>query len=52
MSVVQPVLATELVFVLVLCQVWIRQDVARAAWAGVPAQVPDRTGCGVQHSHR
>ena len=35
MSVVQPVLVTELVFVLVLRRVWIRQDVARAAWAAV-----------------
>ena len=32
LSVVQPVLVTELVFVLVLRRVWIRQDVARAAW--------------------
>jgi len=35
MSVVQPLLVTELVFVLVLRRVWIRQDVARAAWASV-----------------
>ena len=37
LSVVQPLLITELVFVLVLRRVWIRQDVARAAWvaAGV-----------------
>ena len=35
LSVVQPVLVTELVFVLVLRRVWIRQDVARAAWASV-----------------
>ncbi len=35
MSVVQPLLVTELVFVLVLRQVWIHQDVARAAWAWV-----------------
>jgi len=35
MSVVQPVLITELVFVLVLRRVWIHQDVARAAWASV-----------------
>jgi drug/metabolite transporter (DMT)-like permease len=35
LSVVQPVLITELVFVLVLRRVWIRQDVARAAWASV-----------------
>jgi len=36
LSVVQPVLVTELVFVLVLRWVWIRQDVARAAWvAGI-----------------
>ena len=33
LSVVQPLLVTELVFVLVLRWVWIRQDVARAAWA-------------------
>jgi drug/metabolite transporter (DMT)-like permease len=32
LSVVQPVLVTELVFVLALRRVWIRQDVARAAW--------------------
>jgi drug/metabolite transporter (DMT)-like permease len=32
LSVVQPVLVTELVFVLVLRRVWIRQDVARTAW--------------------
>src|SRR5215472_16452355 len=35
MSVVQPLLITELVFVLVLRRVWIHQDVARAAWASV-----------------
>jgi len=35
MSVVQPVLITELVFVLVLRRLWIHQDVARAAWAAV-----------------
>ena len=35
LSVVQPVLVTELVFVLVLRRVWIRQDVAGAAWAAV-----------------
>jgi drug/metabolite transporter (DMT)-like permease len=35
LSVVQPVLVTELVFVLVLRRVWIHQDVARAAWAAV-----------------
>ena len=33
LSVVQPVLVTELVFVLVLRRVWIHQEVARAAWA-------------------
>jgi drug/metabolite transporter (DMT)-like permease len=33
LSVVQPILVTELVFVLVLRRVWVRQDVARAAWA-------------------
>ena len=35
MSVVQPVLVTELVFVMVLRRVWIRQHVAPAAWAAV-----------------
>jgi drug/metabolite transporter (DMT)-like permease len=35
MSVVQPLLITELVFTLVLRRVWIGQDVARAAWASV-----------------
>ena len=35
LSVVQPVLITELIFVLVLRRVWIHQDVARAAWASV-----------------
>jgi drug/metabolite transporter (DMT)-like permease len=35
LSVVQPILVTELVFVLVLRRVWIRQDVAGAAWAAV-----------------
>jgi hypothetical protein len=35
MSVVQPVLITELAFVLVLRRVWIRQLVAAAAWASV-----------------
>jgi drug/metabolite transporter (DMT)-like permease len=35
LSVVQPILITELVFVLVLRRVWIRQDVARAAWVAV-----------------
>jgi drug/metabolite transporter (DMT)-like permease len=35
MSVVQPVLVTELAFVLVLRRVWIRQLVAAAAWASV-----------------
>jgi drug/metabolite transporter (DMT)-like permease len=35
LSVVQPVLVTELVFVLVLRRLWIRQDVAGAAWAAV-----------------
>jgi drug/metabolite transporter (DMT)-like permease len=33
LSVVQPILVTELVFVLLLRRVWIRQDVARTAWA-------------------
>jgi drug/metabolite transporter (DMT)-like permease len=33
MSVAQPILVTELVFVLVLRRVWIRQDVVRSAWA-------------------
>jgi drug/metabolite transporter (DMT)-like permease len=35
LSVVQPILITELVFVLVLRRVWIHQDVARAAWVAV-----------------
>jgi drug/metabolite transporter (DMT)-like permease len=35
LSVVQPILVTELVFALVLRRVWIRQEVARAAWAAV-----------------
>jgi drug/metabolite transporter (DMT)-like permease len=35
MSVVQPLLITELVFVLVLRWLWIHQDVSRAAWAAV-----------------
>jgi len=35
MSVVQPVLITELVFVLVLRRVWIHQRVAAAAWVSV-----------------
>jgi drug/metabolite transporter (DMT)-like permease len=35
MSVVQPLLITELVFTLVLRRVWIHQDVARAAWGSV-----------------
>jgi drug/metabolite transporter (DMT)-like permease len=35
LSVVQPLLITELVFVLVLRRVWIHQDVARAAWVSV-----------------
>jgi len=35
MSVVQPVLITELVFVLALRRVWFRQRVAAAAWASV-----------------
>jgi hypothetical protein len=34
-SVVQPILITELVFVLMLRRVWIHQDVARAAWVAV-----------------
>ena len=37
LSVVQPILVTELVFVLVLRRAWIRQDVAPAAWAAVLA---------------
>ena len=37
LSVVQPLLVTELVFVLVLRWVWIRQDVARTAWAAAIA---------------
>ena len=35
LSVVQPILITELVFVLVLRRVWIHQDVAGAAWGAV-----------------
>ena len=35
MSVVQPLLITELVFTLVLRRVWIHQDVASAAWVSV-----------------
>ena len=35
LSVVQPVLVTELVFVLVLRRVWIHQEVTRAAWGAV-----------------
>ena len=35
MSVVQPVLITELVFVLALRRVWVHQRVAAAAWASV-----------------
>ena len=35
MSVVQPLLITELVFTLVLRRAWIGQDVARAAWGSV-----------------
>ena len=35
LSVVQPLLVTELVFVLVLRRAWIRQEVAGAAWAAV-----------------
>jgi hypothetical protein len=32
LSIVQPVLVTELVFALVLRRFWVRQDIARAAW--------------------
>lgn len=35
LSVVQPLLVTELVFALVLRRIWIHQAVARAAWASV-----------------
>jgi len=35
LSVVQPLLITELVFVLLLRRVWIHQEVARAAWLAV-----------------
>jgi len=35
LSVVQPLLVTELVFALVLRRVWIHQEVARAAWSSV-----------------
>ena len=34
LSVVQPLLVTELVFVLLMRRMWFRQDIARAAWAG------------------
>lgn len=37
LSVVQPLLVVELVFALVLRQVWIRQEVAATAWAGAVA---------------
>lgn len=37
LSVVQPLLVVELVFALVLRQVWIHQEVAAAAWAGAVA---------------
>lgn len=37
LGVVQPLLVTELVFALVLRRVWIRQDVARAAWGSAVA---------------
>jgi hypothetical protein len=37
MSEVQPVLVSELVFVLVLRRIWIRQQVAAAAWASALA---------------
>jgi drug/metabolite transporter (DMT)-like permease len=37
MSVVQPVLVTELVFVLLLRRIWIHQDVTATAWASVLA---------------
>ena len=33
LSVVQPLLVTELVFVLVMRRMWFRQDMARSAWA-------------------
>src|SRR5262252_8876235 len=35
MSVVQPLLITELIFTLMLRRVWIHRDVARAAWVSV-----------------
>jgi drug/metabolite transporter (DMT)-like permease len=35
LSVVQPILITELVFVLVMRRLWIHQDVARTAWVAV-----------------
>ncbi len=35
LSIVQPLLVTELIFVMVLRRVWIRQQVAPAAWASV-----------------
>jgi hypothetical protein len=34
LSVVQPLLVTELVFVLLMRRMWFRQDIAPAAWAG------------------
>ena len=37
LSVVQPLLVTELVLALVLRRVWIRQSIAGAAWAGAAA---------------
>jgi drug/metabolite transporter (DMT)-like permease len=37
LSIVQPVLVTELVMALILRRVWIRQQVAGAAWAGAAA---------------
>ena len=36
-SIVQPLLATELVFALVLRQVWLRQSIAAVTWGGAAA---------------
>src|ERR1700690_1007822 len=44
LSVVQPLLVTELVMALVLRRVWIRQAVASAAWGGVAAPCAGRAG--------
>ena len=60
LSVVQPLLVTELVFVLLMRRMWFRQDIARSAWAaaavvcvalGVFLSVAEPTG-GVAPSAR